>query len=666
MRASARSLGFVLGLFGAGMVHADLPPLVPRVILFGNPAKVLPSVSPDGRHLAYLAPDPGGVQNIWISGLEGGDARLLTHEAKRPVNLYRWAEDSLHVLYQQDSDGDENWHVYSVDLTSQKVRDLTPFQGVKAQNVLTSSARPGEILVGINLRDPRVFDLFRIDLKTGAVLPDTENPGDVLSFTTDTAFVVRAATAFDPKTGETILRVRNSASSPWRTLLRWPFEESTMFGQINGGTLVASFAPDGNSLYVVSATGSDTARLVRVDAESGRELEVVASDPRSDVAVDPGAFTDYSPQILFGPETHAIQAVGFEYLERSWKVLDPALGRELDSLAKDHPGFLTIESRDRADSVWIVSQASTERPPRYFLFDRASKTTRPLFESQPELDRYTLASPRGVVITARDGMRLTAYLTLPPGVAPKGLPLILLPHGGPWYRDDWGFDPLVQLLANRGYAVLQVNFRGSTGLGKRFLNAGNHEFGLGMQEDLMDGVRWAIREGTADPKRIGVLGGSAGGYATLRAITEAPEVFASAVDLVGPSDLKVLFSSMPAYWGPVKARWIRRIGDVEADDALNRRLSPLYHADRIRAPLLVGQGAHDPRVNIANSDLIVKAARAHGVPVTYIVYPDEGHGFARPENNLDFFGRVEEFLAKSLGGRAEPWTQIPGATAEVR
>ena len=642
------------------------PPLIPRTVLFGNPSRTTPSLSPDGKRLAYLAPDAKGVQNVWIQTLGKEDAAPVSRDTHRTVNLYRWAEDSRHILYEQDSDGDENWHVYSIDLETRKQRDLTPFKGVKAQNLLTSATHPDEILVGLNRRNPRVFDMFRIRLSTGEVSPDTENPGDVLSWTVDSNFVIRAATAFDLASGRTVLRIRASSKAPWRDLSAWAFEDSTMFGQINGGTVTAGFAPDGQSLYVVSAQSSDTARLVRMDANTGREVETLAEDPRSDVAQDWTSFPDYRPLVLSNPATHRVEAVAFQYLEYRWTFLDPRLKEDFDAIAKDNPGFLLPISRDRSDEKWIVSGLSDHGSQRFLLYDRRARSARLLFVEQPELDRYQPPRRDPVEIQARDGLKLVGYLTLPQGVPAKNLPLVLVPHGGPWARDDWGSDPFVQFLANRGYAVLQVNFRGSTGFGKKFLNAGNHQFGLGMQEDLHDGVRWAIRRGIADPKRVGILGASAGGYATLRGITTAPDLFACAVDLVGPTDLKVLFSSMPSYWGAVKTRWIRRMGDVENDDALNRSLSPLYHVDRIRVPILIGQGANDPRVNIKNSDLIVKALRDRGLTVTYVVYPDEGHGFARPENNLDFSGRVEEFLAKRLGGRFEPWKKIEGATAQLR
>ncbi len=666
-RRIGRILAFACGtLLPSAAVRADLPPMIPREVIFGNPQKQSPLLSPDGSRLAYLAPEKG-VLNVWVRTIGRPDDATVTEEARRPVLLYRWAEDGEHILYLQDSDGDENWHVYSVELKTRITRDLTPFKGVKAQNLLTSPRHPGEILVGLNLRAPQVADMYRIDLATGAVVLDTENPGDVLSFTADPDFVIRAATAFNLKTAETVLRIRDGPKQPWRDLVVWPFEEMGMYGQINGGTVVADFASDGRSLFVVSALHSDTQRLVRIDGRTGRELEVVAEDPRSDVAEDFLSFPDFRPLVLTHPATHAVQAVAFEYLRYEWKVLDPAVRADFERLQNDHPGsFLAVISRDQADRKWIVAETRSDGPVRFHLYDRKSGRAEFLFTPRTEFEQYRMGQVRPVVIPARDGLRLVAYLTLPTGAEARNLPLVLNPHGGPWARDDWGFDPFTQWLANRGYAVLQVNFRGSTGFGKSFLNAGNRQFGLGMEDDMVDAVKWAVKEGIADPRRVAILGGSAGGYATLRGVSRYPDLFVCGVDLVGPSDLKILFGSMPAGWGAVKTRWVRRIGDVEHDEELNRRLSPLYHVDAIRAPLLIGQGANDPRVNIRNSDVIVEALRKRKIPVTYVVYPDEGHGFARPENDLDFFGRTEEFLAKYLGGRSEPWKKVEGSSAELR
>lgn len=641
-------------------------PLIPREVFFGNPARTAPLISPDGTRVAFLAPDAHGVLNAWVQTLGKEDAVPVTREAHRPVGLYRWAEDGAHLLYLQDSDGDENWHVYAVDLATKEVRDLTPFAGVKAQNLLTSAERPDEILVGLNRRDRRVFDVYRVTLSTGAVVLDTENPGDVLSFSADARFRIRAATAFDPRTGASVLRVRDAPGARWRDLVTWPFEGSTMFGQLNGGSVVAGFAPDGASLYVVSAQGSDTARLVRLDARTGRRLEVVAGHPRADVAEDFSAFPDFTPLVLLHPRTRALQAVAFEYLRREWRPIGPAVRADLEALAKEHRGLLLVTSRDRADARWIVEHEVDDGPRTFLLYERRTRTARPLFVERPALAAYRLARREPVVIRARDGLELPSYLTLPPGAAPRNLPLVVVPHGGPWRRDHGGWDDDAQFLANRGYAVLQVNYRGSSGFGKAFLNAGDHEVGLGMQEDVHDGVRWAIREGIADPGRVAIMGGSMGGYAALRGITTAPDLFACAVDLVGPTDLRILFEAMPAYWGPLRTRWTRRLGDVEHDAELNRRLSPLYHVDRVRVPVLVGQGVNDPRVSIRNSDRMVDALRQRGLAVQYVVYPDEGHGFGRPENVRDFYGRVEEFLARCLGGRAEPWKPVDGSSAQVR
>ena len=666
---SAPSLVALLGVFLlTGASSAAEPPteLVPRAVLFGNPVKEAPALSPDGRRLAYLAPDEKGVLQVWVSTLAGDSTFAVTNDPHRGVGFYLWAKDDRHILYTQDSDGDENYHVYSADLQSKIVRDLTPFQGVRAQNLLTSTAKPNELLVGLNLLRRDAFDIYRVDLETGAVKLDTENPGDVLSWTTDPEFVIRAATAFDPKTAATTLRVRDRADSPWRDLVVWPFESGTMYGQVNGGTVVVDFAADGRSLFVASALHSEMQRLERLDASTGATLEVMAEDPKADVASDEPTPTDMRPLAMVDPVHHTIEAVGFEYGKIEWRFLDAAVRADFELLSKTYPGELQVVSRSRDNSTWIVLQLVDDGPLTYLLYDRRTKQAQLLFQDRPELAKYRLARTQFVTIPSRDGLTLPAYLTLPPDGPAKNLPLMLYPHGGPWMRDSWGFEPTVQLMATRGYAVLQVQFRGSIGFGTKFLNASTRQFGLAMQDDLIDGVNWAIKQGIADPKRLGIIGVSAGGYAALRAITEYPDMFSAAVDLVGPSDLKLLFTTMPAGWGAVKTRWVRRMGDVEHDEEWNRKLSPLYHVEKIRTPLLIGQGANDPRVRIENSDRIVEAMRAASIPVTYLVYPDEGHGFARPENNLDFFGRVEEFLAKHLGGRAEPWVRIDGATGEER
>jgi dipeptidyl aminopeptidase/acylaminoacyl peptidase len=630
-------------------------PLVPRALLFGNPERGRPDVSPDGRKLSWLAPDSNGVQNVWVRATDGDAPRLLTHEKHRPIDWYAWAGDSRHLLYLQDADGDENNHLYSADLETGLTRDLTPYPGVKAQNVLVSQEHPGHVLVALNQRDRRVFDMHRVDLASGTVTLEAQNPGDVLTWTPDWAFAIRGATAFDPKTGRTLIRVRDAVDQPWRDLVEMPFEQALFDGQVVGGSLIASFGADNQSLIIRSALGSEMGRLVRVDGKTGEELEVIAEDPRADVA-----------GVMLDARRRRVIAVGFDPGEFAWRFLDPVWGADFERIARAAPGHLNVVSRDSADQHWIVSVERSDAPPRFVEYDRASKQVKPLYSTNPALARYALAPKNVVSIATRDGLRLVSYLTLPPGKPARKLPLVLVIHGGPWVRDDARFDPEVQLLANRGYAVLQTNYRGSTGFGVRFLNASTGEWGRGTQEDLYDAVRWAVKQGIADPTKVAAYGWSGGGYATLLALAQQPDMFACGVDGVGPGDLRTLFRSFPTYWDGILARWRRRVGDVENDDALNRERSPLYHVDEIRAPLLVGQGKNDPRVTIANADSMVKALRAKGRDVTYVVYPDEGHGFARPENAMDFMGRMEEFLARHLGGRAEPWRAQDGATAELR
>ena len=655
--------GFVALLLALSSARAELPPLIPREVLFGNPARAHPEISPDGAQIAWLAPDKKGVLNVWASAIDGENPHPITNEAHRPIAWYAWGGDAKHILYLQDNAGDENQHLFSADLTTSNVRDLTPFRGVRAQNVLTDSQHPRFVLVALNLRDRHAFDMYRVDVETGAVTLEAINPGDVLTWTTDNDFVIRGATAFDGKTAASIVRVRDTADKPWRDLVVMPFERALFAGQVFIGSLIAGFAPDGKSLVIHSALHSDKGRLVRIDLHSGEELGVVAQNPQSDVA----EHDEYlAPKFLANPMTNAIEAVLFDYITRHWVFLDPKMEANFAKIGREVAGFIDLISRDRADRKWIIAARRSDAPASYYVFDRETKKVTLLYNENPALQRSTLAPKKSVIIKARDGLELVSYLTTPPRVEAKNLPLVLLIHGGPWDRDDDNYDPVVQFLANRGYAVLQVNYRGSTGFGIDFFNAGNNQLGRGMQQDLYDAVQWAIDQKIADPKRVAAMGGSVGGFATLCALEMRPDLFACGVDVVGPSDQAANFRSFPSYWSIVMPRWRRRGGDFDHDEALNRKVSPLYHVDKIRAPLLIGQGKNDPRVAIATSDAMVAALRKAKREVVYVVYSDEGHGFERPENNFDFYGRVEEFLAKHLGGRAEPWKKIADATAEAR
>ncbi len=535
-----------------------------------------------------------------------------------------------------------------MNLETLETRDLTPFPGVKAAHIISDRHFPDEIYVGLNKRDPQVFDLYRLNIVTGELSLDTENPGDVEGWVADRDFVIRAAVASNLETADTILRIRENKNAPWRDFMVVPFGED--------GSVV-DFTENNRTLLLETSVGSNTTRLIEYDPFENKEIRLIAQHPKADVG-----------GIMLHPETNAVQAVRFTYLREEWQVFDPTVKADLDVLEPLREGDLFIVGRDRADKKWIIGYELDEAPYSFYLYDRETKKAKFLFTHQPELEKYTLAPMKPLIIKARDGLELPSYLTLPVGVEPKDLPLILYVHGGPWARDDWGYNAAAQWFANRGYAVLQVNYRGSTGFGKDFVNAGNGQWGVGaMQHDLTDAVQWAIKEGIADPKRVAIFGGSYGGYAVLAGLTFTPELYACGVDIVGPSNIQTLMATIPPYWKPFKMQMLRRIGDVENDAEFNKKISPLFHVEKIRAPLMIGQGQNDPRVKVSESDQIVAAMRAKNIPVTYILYPDEGHGFARPENRMDFFARAEQFLAQCLGGRAEPYPEkIPGTTAQEK
>ena len=635
----------VCAVFAPAKARSELPPLVAREVFLGNPIKSQARISPDGKMLTYLAPSQTNVLNVWLRTIGKSDDRMITNDVKRGIRQHFWAEDGKHVLYLQDVGGNENFHVYSADIASNDVKDLTPYEGVRAQNLLVDRKHPDEILVGLNQRDKSVFDMHRINLVSGESKLDTQNPGDVQGWGTDADFVIRAAIA-QSEDGGTIIRVRDSATAPWRDLVAFSAEENGDF---------VDFTADGKSCYVESSLGSDVTRLVRLDATTGKELELIATDARCDVG-----------GIMVNDVSHKVEAVGFNYLRNEWKVIDPALAADFDAIKKVKDADFTVVSRDRADRTWIVAYSDDDGPVASYAYDRKSKKATFLFVNQPALEKAQLATRKPVVITARDGVKLVSYLTCPVGVPAKNLPLVLYVHGGPWARDQWGYDPTAQWLANRGYAVLQVNFRASTGFGKKFLHLGDRQWGGTMQDDLTDAVKWATAQGIADPKKVAIMGGSYGGYATLAGLTFTPDVYNCGVDIVGPSNLKTLLQSIPPYWATIKKTFDVRMGEVDKDSVFNQKVSPLFHVDNIKAPLLIGQGQNDPRVNVRESDQIAAAMRAKNLPVEYIVYSDEGHGFARPENRMDFYGRAEVFLSKQLGGRAEPFVDVKGSAAQVK
>jgi len=644
--------------------QASKDTLLPRMALFSIEGAGNPQLSPDGKLLSYIRGSDKGVPNIWVRTVGRKDDHMATSDKKAGIGQYQWNADGRFLLYLKDSDGDENFHLFGLELKTGLERDFTPFTGLKAQNLLISPHAPNQVLIGLNLRDRKLFDMCRVNLDTGALELDTPNPGDVRWWLTDHDFQIRAAVSIDADDSHQELRVRDGRGNPWRILINWPFGESGVI-EGYGSQLAIAFTPDGKSLYVQSALHSDTTQFLKVDIATGRE-QLIAHSPKSNLwNVMDQTLYDFA-QVLFDPRTGAPQAVAFDYLKPEWKVLDQAVAKDFAFL-QDKESVPFIVNRSQDDRTWLVGKLYDDKPARYYFYDRSDQKLDLLFPDSPILSKYPFAKIICVEIKARDGLILPGYLTLPPGVPPKNLPMILAPHGGPWARDGWGFNLENQWLANRGYAVLQVNFRGSDGYGRKFMNAGNGQWGVGaMQNDLTDAVKWAIAQGYADPKRIGISGGSYGGYAVLAGLAFTPDLYACGVDTCGISNVRTMFESMPDFWKPIKRRWVLRIGDAEHDDALNRKISPVFHADAIRAPLLIAHGVNDPRVKITESEQIVAAMRKSNIPVTFVVYTDEGHGIGKGVNLLDFAGRVEDFLAKHLGGKAEPWREIKGSTATLK
>ncbi len=567
--------------------------------------------------------------------------------ALRPVWFYAWSRDSKTVFCFQDQDGDENWHVQAIDLESQNVRDLTPWQGVRCQNTMTSAKRPGEILAVLNVRDRKLMDVWRIDLRTGAATLEVENPGDVERWVADDDLVVRAARVRTADDGFEV-RVRIDYASPWRTLL------STA---PDGWVLPLGFSQDGRDLFLLSSLGSDTIRVVAREIESGDESVIAAMD---------GFDAD---RVMIHPTRRVIEAVSFEPGRRQWSVIDPGIAADFEAIRSLDNGDFRIVSRDSDDRKWIVEFQSAHRSSRYFLWDRAARKADFLFSDRPELDQVQLAEVRPIKYRARDGIEVHGYLALPARLQPLNLPLVLNVHGGPWLRDYWTLDMWTQLLANRGYAVLQPNFRGSMGYGMKHLHAGDRQWGLAMQDDLTDAVMWAVEEGIADRERVAIIGLSYGGYAAVAGAAFTPDLYKCAIDLCGSCNLFTMIRSFPSHIA-MRALWNARVGnpDDPADKELLTDASPIFAADRIRIPLLIALGANDSRVKQSEAEEIVAAIEKNEGSAIYVLYPDEGHGLVRPENNQDFMARAERFLAEHLGGRYESveGERIPGSSATVR
>ncbi len=640
-------------------VATPAPKLIPRDVFFGNPERTSPRISPDGKQLSFLAP-VDGVLNVWVGPVDDlAKAKPVTTDKKRGIRMHAWAYTNGHVLYAQDEGGDENWHVYSVDLATNQARDLTPIKGVQARIVQASPKKPKELLVGINDRDKKWHDVHRVDLTTGKLTMVEKNEGKA-SYLADSELALRFALESAKGGGYSMLQKQGKR---WLKYASIPFEDTR-------NTNLVTLDSSGKELYWTTSVGRDKSVLERVELP-GKKTTVLAESAKADVL---GVFTH--------PLTHKPRAASSEQLRQEWTVIDPSIKADFDALEDVAPGDFQVTSQSLDDQRWIVAYSLDTSATRYYLWDRKAKRARLLMNERPELDKYQLARMHPALIAARDGLALPSYLTLPrersldaSERADKTSPLVLFVHGGPWARDRWGYHPYHQWLADRGYAVLSVNYRGSTGFGKAFVNASNLEWAGKMHDDLIDAVKWAVDHGVTRQDQVAIMGGSYGGYATLVGLTFTPKSFACGVDIVGPSNLNTLFESIPPYWESFKEEFLTRVGDMRTDAGkkLLTERSPLTHVAKIERPLLIGQGANDPRVKQAESDQIVAAMKQKKIPVTYVLYPDEGHGFARPENRTSFNAVAEVFLAGCLKGHAEPLgkgfagssIQVPDGAAHV-
>jgi dienelactone hydrolase len=615
----------------------EQPPIIERSVLFGNPVRFQGRLSPDGMQMSFRAPLEG-VMNLWVG--DRGDfssVKAITNDKGRGIPSHFWALDSKHVLYIQDQGGDENWHLYSVDLASGDTIDLTPYEGVQAQMLAQSEKMPGIAIVGMNDRDPKWHDVYSVELATGERTLLSENDG-FASILVDNELKVRMATKSTPSGGQEVF---TRSDDDWELLFEIAFEDVLT-------TIILGFDEANKGIYMLDSRNRNTAALVHMNL-SDQALTSVAGSDQIDIS-----------SVLIDPRTHQPFAYALDLIKPEWHAINLEFKEVIARFNSQLSGGSQVLAQSLNNQFWTVYTDESDSSPVYKVFDASTGEFSELFVTNPKLNELTLAKMHGVVIPSRDGKDLVSYLTLPvesdpdgDGVPSSPVPMVMLVHGGPWGRDTYGYAPTVQWLANRGYGVLQVNFRSSTGFGKSFVNAGNEQWGRAMHDDLLDGKYWAVEQGITTADKVAIMGGSYGGYATLAGLAFTPDEFSCGVDIVGPSNLATLLGSIPPYWESFKQVFARAIGDPETEkgQSLLKERSPLTEVDNINKPLLIGQGANDPRVKQAESDQIVDAMKKKGIPVTYVLYPDEGHGFQKPENNLSFFAVAEAFLAECQGGR---------------
>ena len=610
--------------------------IIPRKVLFGNPDKLAVKLSSDGQYISYVAPK-NGISNIWIAPSDDlSKAEAITNDNEQGIRRYFWSYDNQHILYLQDTKGDENDRIYSCNLKTNVITPITPGSGVKAIIYKKSKSCPSEILIGLNERDKRYFDVYKLNLIDSSKELVFENH-KFANFIVDDNLKIRFAIFINEEGNKEYFE---NKGGNWTPFMQVDMENSKT-------TRIIGFDKTGFVAYLLDSRHSNTAVLKSLNLNTGETI-TIAEDKRSDVKV----FTLH-------PTQGNIQAIVVNYDKRTYNILDNSIQTDIEYLRSINTGDLSILARTLDDKTWLVAYTSDTSPVKYYKYDKEHKYAEFLFNNRDDLENYTLSPMTPLIIKSRDGIDLISYITLPNKIKPNTtplhpIPMVLVVHGGPFSRSIWGFSSVHQWLANRGYAVLDVNYRGSTGFGKNFINASNMEWGRKMHNDLIDAVHWAIESKIADPKKICIMGTSYGGYATLVGLTFTPDVFACGIDIAGPSNLFTLLKSAPPYWKNTLNDLKYRIGNVDTKKTLLEQHSPITFVKNIQAPLLIAHGANDPRVKKTESEQMVQAMRNYNIPVIYTLYYNEGHGISRLKNKLSFAAMAEVFLANTLGGNVEP------------
>jgi len=622
---------FFLFSLNSGIVYAsNETPLIPMENFFRNPQKIGFSLSPDGTYLAYLQSWENRL-NIHVQKIDEEKHLRITGATQRDIAGYLWANDSR-IVYAQDDAGDENFTLYAVDIDGTNLKKLTPFEEVRVMLVDDLENNPDEMLITMNKRDKRFFDVYRININNGEMNMIAENPGNIVGWLTDHEGKLRLATTSDGV--NTSILYREEENESFKTIITTSFKETI-------APLFFTF--DDQYLYVSSNINRDKRAIFKYDVANAEFLEKIYEHPEVDVT-----------SLLRSKKKKKITGVSYFTDKKSYDFFDAERKELQDELDRRLPGYeVVIADRSKDETKLVIVTYSDKVLEAYYFYDLNTGEFRKIAEISPWLQEENMADMEPIQYISRDGLTIHGYLTLPKGLPARNLPVVIHPHGGPWARDFWGYNPEVQFLANRGYAVLQMNFRGSTGYGRHFWELGFKEWGKTMQDDITDGVLWLIEEGIADPERIGIYGGSYGGYATLAGLTFTPELYACGVDYVGVSNILSWFEAIPPYWEPLREMFYEMVGHPEKDRELLEAASPFFHADKIQVPLFIAQGANDPRVPQAESDQMVEALKERGIEVPYMVKDNEGHGFANEENRFDFYRAMETFLAEHLGGRIE-------------